>query len=348
MRGFLDVKGLTVFLIGVTILVIAVGGLIRINDAGESCPDWPKCFGTWGFDISEQEQGQWYEENPEEVDSRGAGHRYSKFQIFTEWLHRFLAGAILGPLVIANWWLIRSDDTVGSEAVMASNFSVALIIWQGAIGWLTVRMDNEHWSVALHLGSALAFLLCLFWLWLAICDHRDQRHRWIDFNSDFSSKWKDRLFWLAFVGLVTLFSGVFVSTTPGANFGCGVNGIPNSWPLCQGKVASGIEDVFAQSQMIHRWLVGMMEVILIVSCYIIWKEADEDISNQLMRNWIWAATGIYVLNVAIGAVYILSWDIDDGYMEWLSLVHLLLASSTFILLATTWIGATRSTGSVEK
>ena len=155
MRGFLDVKGLTVFLIGVTILVIAVGGLIRINDAGESCPDWPKCFGTWGFDISEQEQGQWYEENPEEVDSRGAGHRYSKFQIFTEWLHRFLAGAILGPLVIANWWLIRSDDTVGSEAVMASNFSVALIIWQGAIGWLTVRMDNEHWSVALHLLSLI-------------------------------------------------------------------------------------------------------------------------------------------------------------------------------------------------
>jgi len=348
MRGFLDVKGLTVFLIGVTVLVIAVGGLIRINDAGESCPDWPKCFGTWGFDISEEEQGEWYEENPEEVDSRGYGHRYSKFQIFTEWFHRFLAGVILGPLVIVNWWFIRSDDTLGSEAIIASNISVALIIWQGAIGWLTVRMDNEHWSVALHLGSALAFLLCLFWLWLAICDHRDQRHRWFDFDSNFSSKWKDRLFWLVIGGFVTLFSGVFVSTTPGANFGCGVNGIPETWPLCQGEIASSIGDVFAQSQMIHRWLVAVMEIVLIVTCYIIWREAGEEVSHLLMRNWIWAATGIYVVNVAIGATYVLSWDIDDGYFEWLSLIHLLLASSTFVLLAMTWIGATRSIGRMER
>ena len=49
-------------------MVIALGGLIRINDAGESCPDWPTCFGTWGFDISAEEQGEWWEENPDEID----------------------------------------------------------------------------------------------------------------------------------------------------------------------------------------------------------------------------------------------------------------------------------------
>ena len=51
-------------------LIITVGGTIRIYDAGESCPDWPKCFGTWGFDISEEDQGEWYGET-EEYDSRG-------------------------------------------------------------------------------------------------------------------------------------------------------------------------------------------------------------------------------------------------------------------------------------
>ncbi|HJM18056.1 MAG TPA: COX15/CtaA family protein, partial [Candidatus Thalassarchaeaceae archaeon] len=249
MRGFLDVKGLTAFLIGVTLLVIAVGGLIRINDAGEACPDWPRCFDSWGFDVSEEEQGDWYESNPEEYDSRGSGHRYSTFQIFTEWFHRFLAGVVLGPLVIANWWLVKSDKTLGPEAISASNISVALIIWQGAIGWLTVKMDNEHWSVALHLGSALAFLLSMFWLWLVICDHRGERHRWVDFDPDFSFKWRNRIFWLVIGGFVTLFSGVFVSTTPGANFGCGVNGIPKTWPLCQGEIASNIEDAVAQSQV---------------------------------------------------------------------------------------------------
>ncbi|MEE3304367.1 MAG: COX15/CtaA family protein, partial [Candidatus Thermoplasmatota archaeon] len=45
----IDTKRLTAGLIVLTFLVIAVGGLVRVSDAGESCPDWPTCFGTWGF-----------------------------------------------------------------------------------------------------------------------------------------------------------------------------------------------------------------------------------------------------------------------------------------------------------
>ena len=86
-------RRLTAGLIVITFLVIALGGIIRIYDAGESCPDWPTCFGTLGFDVSEAEQEAWYEANPDEIDSRGAGHRYTTFQIFTEWGHRVLAGA---------------------------------------------------------------------------------------------------------------------------------------------------------------------------------------------------------------------------------------------------------------
>ena len=48
-----DCRRLTAGLVVITFLVIALGGLIRIYDAGESCPDWPTCFGTWGFDVSE-------------------------------------------------------------------------------------------------------------------------------------------------------------------------------------------------------------------------------------------------------------------------------------------------------
>ena len=61
----------------IAFLIITTGGWIRISDAGESCPDWPKCFGTWGFDISEEQQAEWWEENPDEIDSRGAQHRSS-------------------------------------------------------------------------------------------------------------------------------------------------------------------------------------------------------------------------------------------------------------------------------
>ena len=56
----------------ITMVAVVLGGSIRIYDAGESCPDWPQCFGNWGFDVSEAEQEAWWGENPDEIDSRGA------------------------------------------------------------------------------------------------------------------------------------------------------------------------------------------------------------------------------------------------------------------------------------
>ena len=171
-------------------IVIGLGGLIRIYDAGESCPDWPLCFGTIGFDISEEEQEAWYIENPDEVDSRGSGHRYTTFQIFTEWIHRILAGLVLGPLVILNWYMLRGSE---EKVKFASTLTVVLIVWQGGIGWLTVEMDNLHWSVALHLSSALAFTMSMFWLWLTLTRTEDGLPDWLRFDSSISKKWKVRV-----------------------------------------------------------------------------------------------------------------------------------------------------------
>ena len=313
-------------------VVIGLGGLIRIYDAGESCPDWPLCFGTFGFDISEEEQEAWYIENPDEVDSRGSGHRYTTFQIFTEWFHRILAGLVLGPLVILNWYMLRGSD---EKVKLASTLTVLLIVWQGGIGWLTVEMDNLHWSVALHLSSALAFTMSMFWLWLSLTRTQDGLPEWLSFDYSISKKWKVRVGLLSIGAFVSIFSGTFVSTTPGANFGCGVDGLPDSWPLCNGKIVDSIEDIVAQSQIIHRWFVGLMLIALIFASYSI---SNEQSVNNVLRNWIWGSTFLFFVNTSIGAIYVLSWDLEDGFFEFLSLVHLMMASLTFITMAISWIG----------
>ena len=313
-------------------IVIGLGGLIRIYDAGESCPDWPLCFGTIGFDISEEEQEAWYIENPDEVDSRGSGHRYTTFQIFTEWFHRILAGLVLGPLVILNWYMLRGGD---EKVKFASTLTVVLIVWQGAIGWLTVEMDNLHWSVALHLSSALAFTMSMFWLWLSLTRTQDGLPEWLRFDYSISKKWKVRVGLLSLGAFVSIFSGTFVSTTPGANFGCGVDGLPDSWPLCNGKIVDSVEDVVAQSQIIHRWFVGLMLIALIFASYSI---SNEQTGNNVLRNWIWGSTFLFFVNTSVGAIYVLSWDLEEGFFEFLSLVHLMMASLTFITMAISWIG----------
>ena len=325
-------KGLTACLIGLTVIVIGLGGLIRIYDAGESCPDWPLCFGTIGFDISEEEQEAWYIENPDEVDSRGSGHRYTTFQIFTEWFHRILAGLVLGPLVILNWYMLRGGE---EKVKFASTLTVVLIVWQGAIGWLTVEMDNLHWSVALHLSSALAFTMSMFWLWLTLTRMEEGLPEWLRFDYSISKKWKVRVGLLSLGAFVSIFSGTFVSTTPGANFGCGVDGLPDSWPLCNGKIVDSVEDVVAQSQIIHRWFVGLMLIALIFASYSI---SNENSGNNVLRNWIWGSTFLFFVNTSIGAIYVLSWDLEEGFFEFLSLVHLMMASLTFVTMAISWIG----------
>ncbi len=330
-------KKATAALVILTVIVIGIGGTIRIYDAGESCPDWPTCFGTFGFDISEDEQGEWWDANPEEADSRGSGHRYTSFQIFTEWFHRLLAGAILGPLVILNWIVIKSDDEKSSRSKRAAAASLILILWQGAVGWLTVELDNEHWSVALHLGSALAFLLCLIWLWMELCKDDDELPNWLTFDPLLAKKWGPILGWMSLGTLFTLFSGAFVSTTPGANYGCGIGGFAESWPLCNGEVFPAIEDWEIQSQVIHRWLVGAIGAFLISASYMIRKDCAHGQGGTVLKTWIFAATLIYVANVALGGLYILSWE-PDGFFEFLSLAHLMVAAAAFSTLATAWLG----------
>jgi cytochrome c oxidase assembly protein subunit 15 len=330
-----SVEKLTAVIIGITILVIAAGGVIRIYDAGESCPDWPTCFGTWGFDISEEEQKEWFDENPSEIDSRGSSHTYTSFQIFTEWIHRFLAGVVLGPLVILNWLAIRKDDELTNEVKLASVISVVLIGWQGFLGYVTVKLDNLHWSVALHLASALLFLMSLVWIWLATVRDKEEIPRWIEFDPILAKRWANRIAFLSFGTFLTLFLGVFVSTTPGANQGCGVSGFPESWPLCNDSIYEKIVHFEAQSQILHRLLVSIVGIILAITCYIIWKENKEGEYGTLLCKWIWISAILYLINMALGGMYVLSAKLDNFeivYFELLSLVHLMLGSLVFVMI----------------
>ncbi len=333
--GRVSVEKLTAVIIGITILVIAAGGVIRIYDAGESCPDWPTCFGTWGFDISEEDQKEWFDENPSEIDSRGSSHTYTSFQIFTEWIHRLLAGALLGPLVILNWLLIRKDEELTNEVKLASFISVLLIGWQGFLGYVTVRLDNLHWSVALHLASALLFLMSLVWIWLTAVRDKDEIPSWIEFDPILAKRWTKRIAILSFGTFLTLFLGVFVSTTPGANQGCGVSGFPGSWPLCNDSIYQKVVDFEAQSQIIHRFLVSIVGAVLIITCYIIWKENKEGEYGTLLCKWIWISSGLYFTNIGLGGLYVLSAKLENFeivYFELLSLIHLLLASLIFVMI----------------
>ena len=157
---------LPLFMLLFALLIISFGGAIRIHDAGESCPDWPKCFGTYGFDISEEEQGAYWEENPDEIDSRGEDHRYTVFEIFLEWFHRFLVAVIAIPVLLNVLVAKRRVGFYGKSNLRTSIFIAVLLFVQAIAGAITVFYDNADWSVALHLSLASIFTALILWQYM--------------------------------------------------------------------------------------------------------------------------------------------------------------------------------------
>ena len=221
-------------------IAVVLGGTVRIYDAGESCPDWPQCFGTWGFDISEEDQGIWYNETGE-YDSDGSAKRYTTGDIFLEWIHRFVTGIILGPLCILQWYLAFKRKENMPSVHTASAVALILVIVQGLMGMLTVRYDNIPWSVAAHLVLAQTLALSLLWAWIRWMDAEDSLPSWMHLQRKHAIQMRPRLYDLTLSTLVVLVLGAFVSSSEGQNGACNVGSL-DAWPLCNGSLFASLMD----------------------------------------------------------------------------------------------------------
>ena len=124
--------------------LIVLGAVVRTTDSGLSCPDWPTCYGHWvplPGDIAA-------------VPNIG----YSYGQVMLEWVHRLVAGVLVGPLVLLLAVLTFRIRRERRELASAGGALLVLLLLQAALGGLTVLDLNSAWSVAIHLGNALLAL----------------------------------------------------------------------------------------------------------------------------------------------------------------------------------------------
>ena len=308
-------------------LIIVVGGTIRIYDAGESCPDWPQCFGTWGFDVSVEDQGEWYDET-EEYDSRGEDHRYTTFEIFVEWVHRLLASLMAIP-VLANFLIIwRKKEIYGDKLVKVSFFTGILLTVQGIAGAITVKFDNADWSVALHLGLASSFVFILIWQYVNM--RKKDGAGWASFSSpnQFKKSEYKRLLILTASIFLLLIMGAWVSSSPNGNQGCSV-GFPDGWPKCQGEFLPSLDSSGILVQMVHRLGAGVVGLALILGGMRLREKTAETGANKAYSNFLDAATGFWFLNMLIGGMYVV-WAKMGDFPEKLSLLHLVIGVVGFI------------------
>ena len=125
-RGFAGLAALTFCL-------IVVGALVRANDAGLACPDWPLCYGEVipSFDL----------------------------KVAFEWGHRVFALLIsLGLAVLS--LRVRRDPRIRGRLLLAW----AVLAVQIVFGGLTVLLSLAPWTVSVHLVLGNFFCLVLLWI----------------------------------------------------------------------------------------------------------------------------------------------------------------------------------------
>jgi len=324
---------LPLFMLIFAILIISFGGAIRIHDAGESCPDWPKCFGTYGFDISVEEQTEYWEKYPEQIDSRGADHRYTVFEIFLEWFHRFLVGVIAVPALLNVFVAKRKVEFYGRKNFHAAIFITVLLGIQAIAGAITVFYDNADWSVALHLSLASIFTASILWQYKLTRVKEGAKWNFLKVAPEFVSKYRKKFDLMSVSVLILLVLGAWVSSTAGGQYNqsCSV-GFPDAWPQCNGQFFPSLDNSGILVQMIHRIGALLVGIILIVSLLRLKDTKDEfDYSAPYYRVLL-LTTILWFANLMIGAAYLIKAKIGE-FPEWISLLHLLGGVSTFIVSA---------------
>ena len=315
----------------IAFLIITTGGWIRINDAGESCPDWPTCFGTWGFDVSAEDQEEWWEENPDEIDSRGGTHRYTTYQIFTEWAHRALVG-VIGILVAYSHytaWSLR--DKIGDRVYKIHFVSSMFLIMQAVLGYVTVDLDNAPWTVSLHLFMALVFTISLIavgFLWW-----QGQTGLPTVLNVDqISERLKKYIWYLTIIVLIQLMIGAYLSTSY-HRAACDI-GFYKGWPLCQGSILPVLKQFGLMLNYGHRISAIIVGGLLL---YVERESRNEFKNSKSIVDKMLKITGIfYFTNILLGGLYVVT-AVDGAFLGWLSLIHLLVGACVFLTLATTYL-----------
>lgn len=150
---------LTLFGVGLALVVVVLGAFTRLVDAGLGCPDWPGCYGFLMVPSSET--------SLEAAEQRFPDAPVEAHKAWWEMIHRYFAGA-LGLVILALAIMaVRARRRSGpGGAQLPAGLSLGLlvlVVCQAAFGAWTVTLKLWPQVVTAHLLGGFA-TLSLLWL----------------------------------------------------------------------------------------------------------------------------------------------------------------------------------------
>jgi cytochrome c oxidase assembly protein subunit 15 len=131
--------------------VVVLGGYTRLSNSGLGCPDWPGCFGH--------------------VAPSGAAADFASDadvrKAWVEMIHRYAAGTLGLIIVVIAALSVRARRERGVSVWFALAL-LALVVFQGVLGMLTVTWLLKPLIVTGHLVGGLTTFALLLWMWLSL------------------------------------------------------------------------------------------------------------------------------------------------------------------------------------
>jgi cytochrome c oxidase assembly protein subunit 15 len=272
--------------------LIVLGALVRSTNSGLSCPDWPTCYGYW---VPLPGHAELY---------AAAGYTYT--QVMLEWVHRAIAGLLLGPLVLALVALTFRARRMAPALFPTALVLIGLLVVQKLLGGITVLDANSPWSVALHLGNALLVLAVI----LLIFERSggaapEARHRGLGRLGAAVGATA----WLAMISAA-------MTAKSGASLACA------TWPSCNGALVPDLGDPLVAIHFTHRLLAAATGLLILALFVQARRRPDLPAGLHGLPS---LALGLVLVQVTLGALVIL-WQVPVS----LAVLHQAVGVLTFM------------------
>jgi protoheme IX farnesyltransferase len=264
-----SLRRLSVLTLATTLLLVAVGGLVRASGSGLGCPGWPRCYGLWFPPFGQ--------------------HGEALHHALIEYSHRFLTTItviLIILLVVVAWW--RKGDRRAPTA-WAATVALVLILVQAGLGAAVVKSELNPVLVTLHYANAMLLVATLV---LAVVT------AYVDLRT-YRATGRHRRFANVAAGVtaasfVVILLGTYVR---GENAGLA---FPD-WPLMNGKAIPNLSLPLAAPQFAHRLAVLVVFVGIVVLARMAWT-GERD--RPPVRVLALTSAGLFVVQALLGATLI--------------------------------------------
>ena len=240
---------------------VTLGGIVRVTNSGDACPDWPLCHGQLIPPLD--------------------------YHTMLEYSHR-LSATVVGILVVIALYLAWRHYRGNLPTLVSMCAATVLVIAAVILGGLTVLTELTWWVRLIHLGLAELVVASMAIAWLSSGALED----------DSSAEGVERprvkfdraLMWATLGGVMVMI--LYGSYIVGAGYGSSCA----SWPMCQGW---GIPDGLAfQAHMGHRYLAVIVFALVAGMGHVAWRRGAVD---GELRWLTVLTGGFLILEILVGA-----------------------------------------------